>query len=129
MAEFRWPSIQLKLFDIPIDYYAKMNMEGFQDIVDAVGGVTVENDMNLPIKATTYPKGTLTLNGKEALIYSRIRKEDPRGDFDRQMRQRQVIQAIMKEGSSLSSLANYRRNFRSSWEECRNQSHFDENDG
>lgn len=97
--------------DIPIDYYVKMNMEGFQDIVDAVGGVTVENDMSLSYKGFNYPKGTLTLNGKEALIYARIRKEDPRGDFGRQMRQRQVIQAIMKKGSSLSSLTNYRSIF------------------
>lgn len=93
--------------DIPIDYYVKMNMEGFQEIVDAVGGVTVNNDMYLSYKGFTYPKGTLTLNGKEALIYSRIRKEDPRGDFGRQMRQRQVIQAVMKKGASLSSLTNY----------------------
>ena len=97
--------------DIPIDYYVKMNMEGFQEIVEAVGGITVENDMNLSHGGFTFPKGTLTLDGKEALIYARIRKEDPRGDFGRQMRQRQVIQAIMKKGASLSSLTNYRAIF------------------
>ncbi len=31
--------------DIPIDYYIQVNMEGFEDIVDAVGGVTVNNDL------------------------------------------------------------------------------------
>lgn len=93
--------------DIPIDYYVKMNMEGFQDIVNAVGGVTVDNDMDLAYKGYTFNKGTIDLNGKEALIYSRIRKEDPRGDYGRQMRQRQVIQAVMKKGSSLSTLTNY----------------------
>ena len=97
--------------DIPIDYYVKMNMEGFQEIVDAVGGVTVENDMDLSYKGFNYPKGTLTLQGKEALIYTRIRKEDPRGDFGRQMRQRQVIQAILNKGASLSSLTNYQSIF------------------
>ena len=96
-----------EFLDIPIDYYVKMNMEGFQEIVDAVGGITVENDMDLAYKGYTFPKGTLTLDGEEALIYSRIRKEDPRGDFGRQMRQRQVIQAVMNKGASLSSLANY----------------------
>ncbi|MFD9626061.1 LCP family glycopolymer transferase [Peribacillus muralis] len=93
--------------DVPIDYYVKMNMEGFQDIVNAVGGVTVDNDMDLAYKGFTFNKGTIDLNGKEALIYSRIRKEDPRGDYGRQMRQRQVIQAVMKKGSSLSTLTNY----------------------
>ena len=93
--------------DIPIDYYVKMNMEGFQDIVNAVGGVTVDNDMDLAYKGYTFNKGTIHLNGKEALIYSRIRKEDPRGDYGRQMRQRQVIQAVMKKGASLSTLTNY----------------------
>ncbi|CAH0238762.1 Transcriptional regulator LytR [Peribacillus sp. Bi96] len=93
--------------DIPIDYYVKMNMEGFQDIVNAVGGVTVANDMDLSYKGYNFKKGTIDLNGKEALIYSRIRKEDPRGDYGRQMRQRQVIQAVMKKGSSLSTLTNY----------------------
>ncbi|MGG1486385.1 LCP family protein [Peribacillus castrilensis] len=93
--------------DIPIDYYVKMNMEGFQDIVNSVGGVTVDNDMDLAYKGYTFNKGTIDLNGKEALIYSRIRKEDPRGDYGRQMRQRQVIQAVMKKGASLSTLTNY----------------------
>src|SRR5690606_15649276 len=33
-----------KFLDIPIDYYIKVNMEGFKDIVDTVGGVSVNND-------------------------------------------------------------------------------------
>ena len=36
-----------------------------------------------------------------------MRKEDPRGDFGRQMRQRQVMQAVIKKGASFSSLASY----------------------
>ncbi|MGE7603935.1 LCP family protein [Peribacillus sp. NPDC097675] len=93
--------------DIPIDYYVKMNMQGFQDIVNSVGGITVNNDMNLVYKKYSFAKGNIDLNGKEALIYSRIRKEDPRGDYGRQMRQRQVIQAVIKKGASLSTLTNY----------------------
>lgn len=93
--------------DIPIDNYVKMNMQGFQDIVNSVGGITVDNDMDLVYKKYSFAKGTLDLDGKEALIYSRIRKEDPRGDYGRQMRQRQVIQAVIKKGASLSTLTNY----------------------
>ncbi|MCS0790787.1 LytR family transcriptional regulator [Cytobacillus firmus] len=93
--------------DIPIDYYIQINMEGFKDIVDAVGGVTVENDMDLTFKNYHFPEGTLTLDGDNALIYSRIRKEDPRGDFGRQKRQREVIQAVINKGASFSSLTKF----------------------
>ncbi len=94
--------------DIPIDYYMKINMEGFKDIVDAVGGVTVYNDLEFTSDGVHFPKGNITLNGEKALIFSRMRYEDPRGDFGRQLRQRQIIQAVIKEGASLSSLTNYR---------------------
>jgi len=93
--------------DIPIDYFVKVNMKGFKDIVDAVGGITVDNDLDFSYGGYHFPKGEVTLNGKKALAYTRMRKEDPRGDFGRQIRQRQIIQGVIKEGASLSSLANY----------------------
>lgn len=93
--------------DIPIDYYIQINMEGFQDIVDAVGGVTVQNDLDFTYDGYHFPKGELTLNGKKALSYSRMRYEDPRGDFGRQTRQRQIIQGVIDKGASLSSLTNF----------------------
>ena len=48
-----------EFLDIPIDYYVKMNMEGFQEIVDAVGGITVDNDMDLSYKGYTFQKERL----------------------------------------------------------------------
>lgn len=93
--------------DIPIDYFVKVNMEGFKDIVDAVGGITVNNDLDFSYDGYHFAKGQLTLDGKKALAYTRMRKEDPRGDFGRQIRQRQIIQGVIKEGASLSSLTNY----------------------
>jgi polyisoprenyl-teichoic acid--peptidoglycan teichoic acid transferase len=93
--------------DIPIDYYVQINMEGFKDIVDSVGGVTVQNDLDFTYEGTHFPKGELKLNGEKALKYSRMRYEDPRGDFGRQQRQRQIIQGVINEGASLSSLTNY----------------------
>lgn len=96
-----------QFLDIPIDYYAKINMEGFKDIVNAVGGVTVNNDFTFTYSGHTFNEGSISLNGDEALLYSRMRKQDPRGDFGRQARQRQVIQAVIKEGASVSSLWNY----------------------
>ncbi|MEB2493014.1 LytR family transcriptional regulator [Peribacillus frigoritolerans] len=96
-----------KFLDIPIDYYMKINMEGFKDIVDAVGGVTVQNDLDFTSDGIHFAKGTHTLNGKEALAYSRMRHDDPSGDFGRQSRQRAIIEAVIKEGASLSSLTKY----------------------
>lgn len=93
--------------DIPIDYFVQINMEGFEDIVDAVGGVTVQNDLDFSVGEFKFPIGELKLNGEKALIFSRMRYEDPRGDFGRQTRQRQIIQAVIKEGASLTSLTNF----------------------
>lgn len=101
-----------KFLDIPIDYYVKVNMEGFRDIIDALGGVTVDNDMDLIHGPYHFPKGEIELNGEEALVFSRIRYEDPRGDFGRQLRQKQIVQAIINRGASLSSLWNYADIFR-----------------
>jgi len=93
--------------DIPIDYYVKVNMEGFQDIVDAVGGITVNNEFAFTQDKIQFAEGTLNLDGKEALAYVRMRKQDPSGDFGRQKRQRQVIQGVINKGVSFNSLTNF----------------------
>ncbi|KOP30289.1 LCP family glycopolymer transferase [Exiguobacterium acetylicum] len=82
------------LLDIRIDYFAEINLAGFTDLVNAVDGVTVKNDINFSYYEMQFPKGELSLNGKEALAYARMRHDDPRGDFGRQIRQRQVVQAV-----------------------------------
>ncbi|EMK2594050.1 LytR family transcriptional regulator [Bacillus cereus] len=96
-----------KFLNIPINYYIEVNMEGFKDIVDAVGGVDVNNDLKFSLEGQHFQKGNIHLTGDQALAYTRMRKEDPRGDFGRQMRQRQVLQAVIKKGASFSSLASY----------------------
>ncbi|WP_210469980.1 LytR family transcriptional regulator [Sporosarcina sp. 6E9] len=99
------------LLDIPIDYVVQVNMESFKDIVDAVGGITINNTLDFKVGSHTYPKGQISLNGDEALDFVRMRYEDPRGDFGRQDRQKQVIQAVLREGASVSSLLNYKSIF------------------
>ncbi|HDR7666748.1 TPA: LytR family transcriptional regulator [Bacillus wiedmannii] len=93
--------------NVPVDHYIEVNMSGFKDIVDAVGGVDVNNDLEFTSRDQHFAKGNIHLNGETALKYTRMRYEDPRGDFGRQMRQRQVIQAVIKKGASVSSLASY----------------------
>lgn len=89
-----------EVLSIPIDYYVAINMEGFLSIIDVLGGVEVDNDMDLSIGSYHFPKGEILLSGEEALIFSRIRYEDPRGDFGRQLRQKQLIEAVMKNASN-----------------------------
>ncbi|MBY0122492.1 LCP family protein [Bacillus sp. S/N-304-OC-R1] len=97
--------------DIPIDYYVQINMEGFIKLIDSVGGITVYNDLDFYEDGKHFSKGELTLNGEDALLFSRMRYNDPRGDFGRQLRQRQIIQAFLKEGASLSSIVKYKEIF------------------
>lgn len=93
--------------DIPIDHYGRINMEGFKDLVDAVGGITVHNDFEFKQDGYTFQKGLIYLDGDKALSYVRMRKADPRGDFGRQERQRKVIQGVINKGLSISSITRF----------------------
>lgn len=114
------------LLDVPIDYVVEINMEGFIQIVDAFGGVDVHNTMEFVQDAYHYPAGDITLTGEEALSYVRMRKGDPSGDFGRQERQKQVIQGVMNEGKSLTSLLNYRNVFQALGENVKTNMTFEE---
>lgn len=103
-----------EFLDVPVDYFVKVNMQSFEGIVDALDGITVENDLEFDtrdaehLKEDAYfPKGEITLNGKEALLYARMRELDPRGDFGRQKRQRQVIEQVIRKGASISSVTKF----------------------
>jgi len=110
------------LLDIPIDYVVQVNMEGFEDIVDAVDGVTVNNTLAFD----NFPEGEIELNGEQALNFVQMRKQDPRGDFGRQDRQKQVIQGIMRKGASINSLWNYKDIFDALGQNVRTNMTFDE---
>ncbi|UOQ45712.1 LCP family protein [Halobacillus salinarum] len=96
--------------DIDLDYYVKLNMEGLSEMVDAVGGITVHNnidwyDEGYYKKGYHYAKGDIQLNGEKTMGYVRMRHLDPRGDFGRNERQRQVIQAIIDKGANVGSVS------------------------
>jgi polyisoprenyl-teichoic acid--peptidoglycan teichoic acid transferase len=93
--------------DTSIDYYVKVNMESFKDIVNAVGGVEVDNPFAFSDGGYTFPEGKQELNGKEALAYSRMRYKDPKGDLGRNDRQRQVITSIIDKGARVSSITKF----------------------
>ncbi|MGP4077039.1 LCP family glycopolymer transferase [Halobacillus sp. K22] len=87
--------------DIDLDYYIKVNMEGLSQLVNAVNGVTVQNDRAFSAGGHSFEEGTIELNGEEALAFVRMRKNDPSGDLGRNERQRQVIQGIIDKGASI----------------------------
>lgn len=98
-----------KLLDIPIDYYVEVNMQGIQDIVDAIGGVQVTSPLTFTSDPYSFVEGeTKLLNGSQALAYSRMRYGDSNGDYGRQARQRQIIEAIVKKAATFSTITNYK---------------------
>jgi polyisoprenyl-teichoic acid--peptidoglycan teichoic acid transferase len=90
--------------DISLDYYIRVNMEGLSQVVDAVGGVTVNNDRAFRFGGINFEEGEIVLSGEEALEFVRMRKNDPQGDLGRNERQRQVIQGIIEKGASLDAM-------------------------
>lgn len=112
--------------DIPLDYFIKVNMKGFEDIVNAVGGIEVNSRIAFSLGDHHFKQGINTLNGDQALSYVRMRKEDPNGDFGRQERQRQVIQGVIKKGISFSSLTNFNSIFQALGKNIRTNMTFSE---
>ena len=100
------------LLDIPIDHYIVINMEGIQQLVDAVGGVDVNNTLKFDYtqdgRTDTYDIGKIHLEGLKALGYLRMRYDDPEGDYGRQRRQREVVTAIAKKVLSLDGVTQYK---------------------
>ncbi|MBW1606013.1 LCP family protein [Lactobacillus sp. Sy-1] len=97
------------LLNVPIDFYAIINMGGLEKMVNAVGGVEVNPPLTFKYGNANVVKGQkVTLNGKQALDYSRMRHEDPTGDYGRQKRQREVLQKLVLKAMKISSLPRYK---------------------
>lgn len=100
-----------ELFDIPIDYYVRMNFNAFIEIIDALNGV----ELNVPYRmlekdefdrnTVNLQPGLQTLDGREALAFARTRKQD--NDIERGKRQQEVIKAVATKASSLTSITKY----------------------
>ncbi len=113
-AELAIKTIQ-DLMNIHIDRYAMINMKGLVQLVDKVGGITVNNpfdfdisiEENEPEYTAKIPPGRQEIDGEQALVYSRMRYQDPEGDYGRQKRQREVIEKIIKKVLTLDGLSNY----------------------
>ena len=102
------------VFGIPIDGYVLVDFSGFSNVVDAMGGITV--DVPYEIVDDEYPTedygvttihfdaGVQEMDGEQALIYVRTRHAD--SDDARRQRQLDVIRAIFSQGKTVESIAN-----------------------
>ncbi|BDC56511.1 putative transcriptional regulator YvhJ [Bacillus altitudinis] len=102
-----------QFLDIPIDKFATVDFDGFKDVIDEVGGIDIDvpfdfnekSDVKKP-KKIYFKKGKRHLNGEEALAYARMRKQDPRGDFGRNDRQKQILRAMIDQMAKPHNIAN-----------------------
>ena len=84
------------LLNIPVKYYALVNMGGLMKLVDYVGGIYVTPPLTFTYSGFPFKKRVRQhLNGQAALAYSRMRYDDPQGDYGRQKRQREVITKLV----------------------------------
>ena len=97
------------LYNIDVDYYFRINFSGFENIVDALGGVTVYSDTAFTTLHGNYyiQQGENYLNGAEALGFARERYALAGGDNDRGQNQMKVIKAIISKMTSTDFLMNY----------------------
>lgn len=97
-----------RYLDMPIDYYVNVNMQGFMDVIDALGGVDITPTLTFTQNEVSFTEGeTRTLSGLEAIQYVRMRKSDPEGDIGREKRQQQLIEAVVDKVISLGTITNY----------------------
>ncbi|KKT19938.1 MAG: Cell envelope-related transcriptional attenuator [Candidatus Peregrinibacteria bacterium GW2011_GWA2_43_8] len=101
------------IIGIDIQYYALIDFSGFTEIVDAIGGIDVYlessfYDDQYPLDETglyttfALPTGENHLDGEDALKYARSRKTT--SDFDRALRQQQILNAIKEKTLSMGVL-------------------------
>lgn len=86
------------LFDAQINYYVKVNFTGVVDIVDAIGGITVQSDYAFD----EFQVGENECNGEQALSFARNRYAFEDGDRQRGKNQMKVIEGIVNKISSFS---------------------------
>ena len=98
------------LYDININYYFRLNFAGFEKIIDALGGITVNSDYEFDSQNTKgyhFNKGENHLNGEQALVFTRERYAFKEGDRQRGRDQMAVIQGVVDKATQPAFLKNY----------------------
>lgn len=95
------------LIGIDVDYYARVNFSSVEEIVDALGGITVDNPQYFTTGQYDFPAGQLYLDGSQALSFSRERYSFAGGDRERGKNQQRVIVGMINKMTSSAILTNY----------------------
>ncbi len=88
-----------QLLGVPINYFAQVDFDAFEKFIDEIGGIEVDVPAEITVdpvgkgNTVTLQPGKQVLTGPVALAFARARHTEG-GDFDRAMRQQQVILAI-----------------------------------
>ncbi|WP_233552796.1 LCP family protein [Jiangella rhizosphaerae] len=92
---------------VPVHYYVAVDLQGFRDIIDAIGGITLRVNEELPIgdKGRVLEPGLQELDGYHALWYARSREGS--SDYARMARQRCVIGALVNQADPQTVLSNF----------------------
>ena len=99
--------------DINIDYYAKINFKGLVKLVDAVGGVEVDvpktlcTDNSSRTGEVCIKAGRQVLNGEQALVFARNRKQLANGDFGRAAHQQEIIMALINKMKTVKDVSTF----------------------
>lgn len=111
-----------QLYDVDVNYYARVHFNGLVGVVDALGGIDVESDMAFDTvrmaipnedgsgfhgESFSFQQGLNHLNGRQALAFTRERSAFDDGDMQRGRNQMKVIQGIVDKATSLSILKSY----------------------
>lgn len=100
-------------FGIHIDYYAKINFKGLVKLVDAVGGIDVNvpkvlcTDNSSRTDVVCIQPGLQHLNGEQALVFARNRKQLVNGDFGRAQHQQEIIMALINKMKTITKVSQF----------------------
>lgn len=101
------------LYGISVDYYVKVNFTGCVKIVDALGGITINSEVEFENGRDAAPKtyhfniGENECDGEKTLAFVRERQAFKNGDFQRGRNQEAAIQAIINKATSPQILQSY----------------------
>lgn len=98
------------IYDLDIQYYFRLNFDGFIKIIDELGGVTVNSAYDFQsshMPSMHVNKGDNNFNGKQALAFARERYKFADGDRQRGKNQMEVIKAVINKMASSKMLYNY----------------------
>lgn len=106
---FGGPALTVKTLEqltgVRMDHVVLVDFDGFHQLTEDLGGVTVTNKTAFSSHGHTYPKGRITISGAEALWFVRERYALPGGDLDRAENQRNVIKALVQKGLSAETVS------------------------